>query len=71
MFERDQAAQSLGMVVEEVRPGYARLRMLVRHDMLNGYDICHGGFIFALAEFGLRLRLQQPQPRHRRRRRRD
>jgi len=26
MFERDQASQSLGMVIEEVRPGYARLR---------------------------------------------
>ena len=67
MYARDRASQGLGMVIEEVRPGYARLRMTVRPDMLNGHDICHGGFIFALAEFGLRLRLQQPQPRHGRR----
>ena len=50
MFERDQASQGLGMVVEEVRAGYARLRMVVRPDMLNGHASCHGGFIFALAD---------------------
>ena len=50
MFERDQASQSLGMVIEEVRAGYARLRMTVRPDMLNGHAYCHGGFIFALAD---------------------
>ncbi len=70
MFERDRASQGLGMLLEEVREGYARLSMTVRGDMLNGYGACHGGFIFALADFGLRLLLQQPQPGHRRRRRR-
>ncbi len=49
MFERDRACQGLGMVIEEVREGYARLRMTVRADMLNGHGACHGGFIFALA----------------------
>jgi len=50
MFERDHAAQSLGIEIQEVRPGYARLAMRVRQDMLNGYDICHGGLIFSLAD---------------------
>ena len=50
MFERDRATQGLGMVIEEVRPGYARLRMAVREDMLNGHDTCHGGFVFSLAD---------------------
>ena len=50
MYERDRASQGLGMAIEEVRPGYARLRMSVRPDMLNGHDICHGGFVFALAD---------------------
>lgn len=50
MWERDVAAQSLGMTIDEVRPGYARLRMRVRPDMLNGHDMCHGGLIFALAD---------------------
>jgi acyl-CoA thioesterase len=50
MYARDNATQSLGMKIHEVRPGYARLSMLVRSDMLNGHSSCHGGFIFALAD---------------------
>jgi len=50
MFARDRASQGLGMVIEEVRAGYARLRMTVRPDMLNGHASCHGGFIFGLAD---------------------
>jgi acyl-CoA thioesterase len=50
MFARDSASQSLGMHVEEVRPGYARLALLVRPEMLNGHAICHGGIVFTLAD---------------------
>lgn len=50
MYERDAASRGLGMVIEEVRPGYARIRMAVREDMLNGHDTCHGGYVFALAD---------------------
>jgi acyl-CoA thioesterase len=50
MFARDAASQSLGMEVKEVRPGYARLTLLVRADMLNGHAICHGGVVFSLAD---------------------
>lgn len=50
MFARDSASQSLGMQVKEVRPGYARLTLIVRSDMLNGHAICHGGVIFSLAD---------------------
>ena len=38
------------MKVEQVTPGYARLRMKVRADMLNGHGTCHGGMIFSLAD---------------------
>jgi acyl-CoA thioesterase len=50
MFARDRASQALGMALEEMRPGYARLRMVVRADMLNGHGTCHGGLVFALAD---------------------
>ena len=50
MYARDAASQALGMALEEVRPGYARLRMTVREDMLNGHGTCHGGIVFALAD---------------------
>jgi acyl-CoA thioesterase len=50
MYEQDRASQALGMRVLEVRPGYARLAMKVREDMVNGHQLCHGGLIFTLAD---------------------
>ncbi len=50
MFDRDPASQALGMALAEIRPGYARMTMAVRQDMLNGHQICHGGYIFMLAD---------------------
>ena len=50
MYARDTATQALGIRVVRVEPGYAELAMVVRNDMLNGHEICHGGFIFTLAD---------------------
>jgi acyl-CoA thioesterase len=50
MFERDRAATHTGIVLEEVRFGYARCRFTVTEAMLNGHDVCHGGFVFMLAD---------------------
>ena len=50
MYARDRATQGLGIALLEVRPGYARMQMKVRNDMLNGHAMCHGGFIFTLAD---------------------
>jgi acyl-CoA thioesterase len=50
MFERDPASQKLGMTLDEIRPGYARMSMRVRDDMLNGHGTCHGGYVFMLAD---------------------
>jgi len=50
MYQEDHAAQALGITVDEVGPGYARLSMTVGPDMINGHDICHGGMTFALAD---------------------
>jgi acyl-CoA thioesterase len=50
MYERDPASQALGMKLDEIRPGYARMSMPVRADMLNGHATCHGGYIFMLAD---------------------
>lgn len=50
MYERDEATKSLGMQILGIGPGYARLSMSIRRDMLNGHKTCHGGFIFALAD---------------------
>ena len=50
MYERDRAAAWTGVALEEVRFGYARCGMAVREEMLNGHDVCHGGFVFLLAD---------------------
>ncbi len=50
MYAADACSRALGLELLEVRPGYARLRMTVRADFLNGHQICHGGLIFTLAD---------------------
>ena len=50
MFARDSASQAMGMTIAGIGPGHAELEMTVRADMLNGHAICHGGFIFTLAD---------------------
>ena len=50
MYSRDRASQSLGIRLVEIRPGYARLQMMIREDMVNGHRLCHGGLIFTLAD---------------------
>lgn len=50
MYDNDVASQAMGMTLDEIRPGYARMSMAVRADMLNGHLTCHGGFVFALAD---------------------
>jgi acyl-CoA thioesterase len=50
MFAQDNASKGLGMRIETIGPGAARIGMTVRADMLNGFAICHGGFITTLAD---------------------
>jgi acyl-CoA thioesterase len=46
----DRASDALGMKLVEVRPGYARMQMSVRADMVNLHGTAHGGMVFALAD---------------------
>ena len=50
MWAADAASQGLGMALEDVGPGQARMAMTIEPRMLNGLGACHGGFIFALAD---------------------
>ena len=50
MWENDNAASGLGMKITRIAAGEADLEMVVRDDMTNGQKICHGGFIFTLAD---------------------
>ena len=50
MFAHDAVSKGLGMTIEVIGPGYARVTMSVREDMVNGFGLCHGGVITTLAD---------------------
>jgi len=50
MFAADQASRGLGMELLRVGPGEAVVQMRVALQMLNGHSICHGGYVFMLAD---------------------
>ncbi len=51
MFAADHATRVfMQMELLGCEPGHARMRMTVRDELLNGHKICHGGFIFTLAD---------------------
>ena len=50
MYGEDQASRDLGITVKILEPGVAQSEMIVTQSMVNGYDVCHGGYIFTLAD---------------------
>ena len=51
MFAVDTASRlTMGMELLTCEPGRAVLRMPIKAMHLNGHQICHGGFIFTLAD---------------------
>ncbi len=55
MWADDEASRRLGMEATILERDHAVVRMPVREDMVNGHDICHGGFIFTLADSAFAL----------------
>jgi len=50
MYENDAASKALGIRVDIPEAGRAIACMTVREDMVNGFDVCHGGLLFTLAD---------------------
>jgi acyl-CoA thioesterase len=50
MFADDVASRSLGMELVQAADGTAVVRMRITAQMVNGYDIAHGGYLFMLAD---------------------
>lgn len=50
MWAADNASKHMGMKLESVAAGTATMSMQVQDFMTNGHDICHGGFVFTLAD---------------------
>ena len=50
MYANDSASHRLGIEIRDVAPGRATAAMTVTDDMVNGHGMCHGGFVFTLAD---------------------
>ncbi len=50
LYRRDVSTQTFGIELVDAGPGRAVVSMVVRPDMCNGYDVCHGGMTFTLAD---------------------
>jgi acyl-CoA thioesterase len=55
MWAADDASRRLGMELDELGDGRAQVRMTVVEWMLNGHGMCHGGFVFSLADTAFAL----------------
>ena len=55
MWAADGASAMLGMQLEHLTEGSATVTMVVRPDMVNGHDLCHGGLIASLADSAFAL----------------
>lgn len=53
MMANDFFSQWLGISVLETGPGFSKLAMTVRKEMLNGFAIAHGGITYSFADSAL------------------
>lgn len=53
MLQNDAFSQWLGVEVLEVREGYSKLKMTMREEMTNGFNIAHGGISYSFADSAL------------------
>ncbi|WP_421763217.1 hydroxyphenylacetyl-CoA thioesterase PaaI [Ekhidna sp.] len=50
MMAKDTFSQWLGIEILDVKEGFAKIKMTVRKEMLNGHSVAHGGISFSLAD---------------------
>ena len=50
MISGDAFSQWLGIEVLEITEGFCKLKMTVRDEMTNGFNIAHGGIAYALSD---------------------
>ena len=50
MISGDAFSQWLGIEVLEITEGFCKLKMTVRDEMTNGFNIAHGGIAYSLAD---------------------
>ena len=64
MWAEDKASRALCMKIDKIAPGLAILSMSVSVDMVNGHGLCHGGYIFTLADSAFAFACNSRNQRH-------
>jgi acyl-CoA thioesterase len=50
MMQEDLFSQWLGISVLEITEGYSKIQLTLREEMINGFNVIHGGVAFSLAD---------------------
>src|ERR1700712_2685582 len=50
MMQHDLFSQWMQIKIVEIREGYSKIKMELREEMINGFNVIHGGIIFSLAD---------------------
>ena len=50
MMQNDRFSQWLGLEIDESAEGYCKLHYRITDDMINGFEIVHGGILFSAAD---------------------
>ena len=53
MMEKDAFSQWMGIEILEIKPGYCLLKSSIKDEMLNGFQLLHGGICYSLADSAL------------------
>jgi acyl-CoA thioesterase len=53
MFQGDAFSKWLGIEIVTVKEGRCELKMTIREEMTNGFNIAHGGITYSLADSAL------------------
>ena len=50
MMQDDLFSQWMDVKIIEVSEGYSKIKMKLRNEMINGFNVIHGGIIFSFAD---------------------
>jgi len=53
MYQNDAFSKWLGIELLEIGEGFCELKLTIRKEMTNGFDIAHGGISYSLADSAL------------------
>lgn len=53
LLEKDPFSQWIGVKIIDAKLGYCKIQCTITKEMLNGFDVAHGGIIFSLADTAL------------------